>query len=816
MSEELTKDMPLVSIVIPVYNGSNYLNQAINSALAQTYENIEVLIIDDGSTDGGLTANVAKAYGNRIRYYRKENGGVATALNMGIQMMKGDYFSWLSHDDMYTPDKIESEVTVIKEFGQCVVGCNILVVGSDGTLLRKNQLSKQKEKGTKCFLALDTDTGINGCALLIPKCCFEECGGFKPDLKCTQDYDMWFRIAERYPFHYTDNFGVLSRQHEAQDSKTKTLLCTEEADKLHSYFLRNITVTEMKRFIGEDTEYLYKRYMIYRNAGYLKTAAQISMHIWSQEGYFQKDSKIIDEILAEISGYDKGTIVSQFQNQIKELGTKEKKQQVIMFYSNVWTRGGIERVLSILLPGLIDEYQIILISNHIENEEGFPLPKEVVHIKLDAQLNEKLPYSLLVLALLLKVDIFVGNPNIIYTFLNVYPLMEENGIKTIVCNHGSYFIPYWSKWIYNVAEKRKEVYPVASAVTWLTSFSTQLGKRLSENSVLLPNPNTYERQKQKINIGQNKNILVVGRFYDSIKRVDRTLRVFREVVKRHRDAKLYLVGGYDLEMHIPLESPYSIKELLQQLDLPKKSVVWVGEVEEPARYYEMASLLMLTSENEGFGMVLNEAGVYGIPQVSFEFPGINDIVRDGENGYIVPQDDIIGMAEKIVFLLENPGLLQKMSIQAQKYADRFNKSIIVDKWKSLFNLVLKTNRKEDLNKMLQESFPYPHEMDITQLKQIVNNYNTQVQHITGSKPSDFISQEHATEDKNIKICDNCQRNLTVKPCDNCREVIYQSNSWRITKPFRWISLTLKSLKNNGIVCTVKKIRQRFILKLHKE
>ena len=83
---------PLVSIVIPVYNGSDYLREAIDSALAQTYANIEVLVINDGSKDNGATESIALSYGDRIRYFNKENGGVASALNMGIEQMKGDYF----------------------------------------------------------------------------------------------------------------------------------------------------------------------------------------------------------------------------------------------------------------------------------------------------------------------------------------------------------------------------------------------------------------------------------------------------------------------------------------------------------------------------------------------------------------------------------------------------------------------------------------------------------------------------------------------------------------------------------------------------
>ena len=78
------RGQPLISVVIPVYNGSNYLNQALESALAQTYPNVEVLVINDGSTDQGQTEQAALRYRQRIRYFSKSNGGVASALRYGV------------------------------------------------------------------------------------------------------------------------------------------------------------------------------------------------------------------------------------------------------------------------------------------------------------------------------------------------------------------------------------------------------------------------------------------------------------------------------------------------------------------------------------------------------------------------------------------------------------------------------------------------------------------------------------------------------------------------------------------------------------
>src|SRR6185312_14318520 len=124
----------LVSIIIPVYNGAQYLSEAIDSALAQSYQNIEVLVVNDGSTDAGATEAVAKSFGHSIRYFYKPNGHVASALNFGVGQMRGQYFSWLSHDDRYVPSKIEVQMHAISELGP-----NVAVYGDFEILEQETQ-----------------------------------------------------------------------------------------------------------------------------------------------------------------------------------------------------------------------------------------------------------------------------------------------------------------------------------------------------------------------------------------------------------------------------------------------------------------------------------------------------------------------------------------------------------------------------------------------------------------------------------------------------------------------------------------------------
>ena len=104
---------PLVSVIIPVYNGANYLSQSIECVLNQTYKNIELIVVNDGSTEKE-TDLIARSYSDeRMKYYAKENGGVASAVNFGVAHSHGEYICWLSHDDLMPFDKIEKQMDAI-------------------------------------------------------------------------------------------------------------------------------------------------------------------------------------------------------------------------------------------------------------------------------------------------------------------------------------------------------------------------------------------------------------------------------------------------------------------------------------------------------------------------------------------------------------------------------------------------------------------------------------------------------------------------------------------------------------------------------
>jgi glycosyltransferase involved in cell wall biosynthesis len=250
---------PLVSIIIPVFNGSNYLEDAINSALSQTYKNIEILVINDGSNDNGATENIAKSFGKKIRYFHQENGGCGAALNCGVQNMKGDYFSWLSHDDLYTPDKVQSQITLL----ETLVNKNTIIFSAFDLIDENSKYTSSVYPhralvGHKFKIPLMPLLRglIHGCTLLIPKKLFEEIGNFDTTKRTTQDYALWFDFLRQAPLEYIAHPLVKARIHSGQDTQKINALHLRECNELWSGFLDQLSLDEMKKLDGSHIGFL--------------------------------------------------------------------------------------------------------------------------------------------------------------------------------------------------------------------------------------------------------------------------------------------------------------------------------------------------------------------------------------------------------------------------------------------------------------------------------------------------------------------------------------------------------------------------------
>ncbi|MCL2424832.1 MAG: glycosyltransferase [Oscillospiraceae bacterium] len=247
---------PLVSIVIPVYNGSDFLEEAIDSALSQTYSNIEVIVVNDGSTDN--TAKIAMQYGSKIRYFEKENGGVATALNMAIENMSGEYFSWLSHDDLYMPEKIEKNILALSERGiskRQIVYSAYMHIDEEGSHISTiNARTAHLEVNTEYWLFPLLTGMANGCTLMIHRSHFEKHGVFKVELECVQDFELWHRMFRDERLVYVDEPLIKSRIHKRQTGQTSDKAIPEGLELWHN-MLASLTKDEIYKLAETEQDF---------------------------------------------------------------------------------------------------------------------------------------------------------------------------------------------------------------------------------------------------------------------------------------------------------------------------------------------------------------------------------------------------------------------------------------------------------------------------------------------------------------------------------------------------------------------------------
>ncbi|MFA6988614.1 MAG: glycosyltransferase [Candidatus Gastranaerophilaceae bacterium] len=186
----------LVSIILPTYNRSNLLPKSIESCLNQTYRHIELIIVDDGSTDN--TKNIVKTYedkDSRVKYFKKQNGGLPKALNYGFKHAKGLLFTWTSDDNEYLPNAIE---TMVKKSLDFASPCLIYTDFWSSSKLNPKELIKLSSQNK-----LNESNHIGAC-FLYNREIRDKIGDYDTDLFLAEDYDYWVRIGKKFPIVHID------------------------------------------------------------------------------------------------------------------------------------------------------------------------------------------------------------------------------------------------------------------------------------------------------------------------------------------------------------------------------------------------------------------------------------------------------------------------------------------------------------------------------------------------------------------------------------------------------------------------------------
>ncbi len=217
---------PLVSVIIPAYNAEQFIEQAIQSVLAQTFQAYEIIVVDDGSTD--KTQDILRGFKGQIHCIFQENCGPSSARNAGIKIAQGEYIGFLDADDLWTPTKLEVQLDYMKRYPDIALVCSdhqdFDVEGDlPGSWLGSKRIFEDSDISEgpiqNAFLQLIQDNFISTPTVILKKACFEEIGGFDEEIWSVEDRDLWLRISASFSIACIPKIFCKRRRHQSNISK---------------------------------------------------------------------------------------------------------------------------------------------------------------------------------------------------------------------------------------------------------------------------------------------------------------------------------------------------------------------------------------------------------------------------------------------------------------------------------------------------------------------------------------------------------------------------------------------------------------------
>ncbi|ODS34733.1 MAG: glycosyltransferase family 2 [Candidatus Scalindua rubra] len=214
--------MPTVSVIIHTYNNEKFIVETVESVLKQTYNDYEIIVVDDGSEDG--TRDALLPYMHKIRYHYKENGGIASAKNAGISLSKAEFIAFLDHDDLWIPNKLKIQMEYFNKSPQ--VG---LVYAKYTSFRNNKKLRTKPEKGYSgwIFAKLISKSFIQTSTVMVKRDCLNVVGPFDESFALADEYDMFLRIAKRFQCGFIDKGLTKYRIHDTNASKNDLLFDKE-------------------------------------------------------------------------------------------------------------------------------------------------------------------------------------------------------------------------------------------------------------------------------------------------------------------------------------------------------------------------------------------------------------------------------------------------------------------------------------------------------------------------------------------------------------------------------------------------------------
>jgi glycosyltransferase involved in cell wall biosynthesis len=260
----------LVSVIIPTRNRAAYLKLAVESVYRQTYQNFEIIVIDDGSVDH--TKDVIKSFDDRLQYFFQTSKGVSAARNLGISKARGEYIAFLDDDDIYLPERLAIAVDYLSHHADVSWVCSgFSFIDAEGNALPRDAILPEKTKITLHDIAMFTF--ISTCSVTVKRTVLDKVGGFPEGSRASEDYHLWAKVMKLSNGGTIQKNLVFYRQHAGNTTFPFYVLVRENARIIDEIMASNtsglmpraVYMKNLKRIVGDTLKYRhnYLQYTIF-------------------------------------------------------------------------------------------------------------------------------------------------------------------------------------------------------------------------------------------------------------------------------------------------------------------------------------------------------------------------------------------------------------------------------------------------------------------------------------------------------------------------------------------------------------------------
>lgn len=678
LKEEEVEDAPLISVIIVCNNNECHLGKCLESAIAQTLSDLEIIFVDDASVDGSLVlAEKYRERDKRIRILRNDrNEGTFLSRKKGIMAAKGRYITFVDADDFL--DSTACEIL----YGEIVKGYDIVDAGAvvvnttkaderDIDYFRRyrnieqDALFEGKDLPWKIFVEKVIPWNIWGKLYLREICAAAyselEDGFF---IRCEDKYGMmaiarYARNIKRIVANiYYYNFGIgFSTSKDLKNTYKKWMTLGDTTKVLESYVRTHALDVDIYRIKNEHFCIAFHRWL----AGVPANEARL---------YFErmKEQFGLECMLANL--------VDNFQNQQEKIADKfqhcvdagpqsrvtDKIPRKIGFYYHRLTRGAVQSITIGLAGFLVSKGFEIVFFCEERNREELELPEgaTVVYVGTGLGGNEKTKRHLREFNRALSgkpVDLMFYATTLVPYMLWDLVLLDHHAIPVIGCYHNDH------NWAYintdaNYPHHAQEAAMRCLAVLTCLSLPSELYFRLlGINACYIPNPVAQMPEREWTGAVPQK-IAVIGRLGDPIKQVGQSLQILKKINETLPHVKMLLVGDF-----MNKAQTKECRQKIRELGLDGKAII-CGRTDSPNDFLKQCGVLLSTSFTEGFPMAIAEAQALGIPCVVYDVP--IELARNNQAIIKVAQNDIAAAAGAIAAILNNKEEWRKLSGMARR------------------------------------------------------------------------------------------------------------------------------------------------------